>query len=50
VMILRPAGLIPNVRRSRELQEDERAQDAWAQQESGPDLAPAGAAERGEGS
>jgi branched-chain amino acid transport system permease protein len=32
VMILRPQGLIPNVRRSRELQEEERAQDAWAQE------------------
>jgi branched-chain amino acid transport system permease protein len=32
VMILRPQGLVPNVRRSRELQEDERAQDAWAQE------------------
>jgi branched-chain amino acid transport system permease protein len=30
VMILRPQGLIPNVRRSRELQEEERAQDEWA--------------------
>jgi branched-chain amino acid transport system permease protein len=30
VMILRPQGLVPNVRRSRELQEEERAQDSWA--------------------
>ena len=30
VMVLRPQGLVPNVRRSRELQEDERAQDEWA--------------------
>jgi branched-chain amino acid transport system permease protein len=30
VMILRPQGLIPNVRRSRELQEDELSQDQWA--------------------
>jgi branched-chain amino acid transport system permease protein len=30
VMILRPQGIVPNVRRSRELQEEERAQDAWA--------------------
>ncbi|HET9723868.1 MAG TPA: branched-chain amino acid ABC transporter permease [Actinomycetota bacterium] len=29
IMILRPQGLIPNVRRSRELQEEERTQDAW---------------------
>jgi branched-chain amino acid transport system permease protein len=32
IMILRPQGLIPNVRRSRELQEEERTQDAWAQE------------------
>jgi branched-chain amino acid transport system permease protein len=32
VMILRPQGLVPNVRRSRELQEEERAQDQWAQE------------------
>ena len=30
IMILRPQGLVPNVRRSRELQEEERSQDAWA--------------------
>jgi branched-chain amino acid transport system permease protein len=30
VMILRPQGLIPNIRRSRELHDEERAQDAWA--------------------
>jgi branched-chain amino acid transport system permease protein len=30
VMVLRPQGLIPNVRRSRELKEEEAAQDAWA--------------------
>ena len=29
VMILRPQGLVPNVRRMRELQEDESAQDQW---------------------
>ena len=32
VMLLRPQGLVPNVRRTRELQEDERAQDSWAQE------------------
>ncbi len=31
IMILRPQGLVPNVRRSRELQEEERTQDAWQQ-------------------
>ena len=30
IMLLRPQGLIPNVRRSRELHEDERGQDEWA--------------------
>ena len=29
VMILRPQGLVPNVRRSRELKEEEAAQDEW---------------------
>ena len=31
IMILRPQGLIPNVRRSRELLDEERSQDAWQQ-------------------
>jgi len=30
VMLLRPQGLVPNVRRSRELQEEDREQDKWA--------------------
>jgi branched-chain amino acid transport system permease protein len=30
VMVLRPQGLVPNVRRSRELKDEERAQDEWA--------------------
>jgi branched-chain amino acid transport system permease protein len=29
VMLLRPEGLVPNVRRSRELHEEERDQDRW---------------------
>jgi branched-chain amino acid transport system permease protein len=33
IMILRPQGLVPNLRRSRELKEEERTQDAWAAQE-----------------
>ncbi len=45
VMILRPEGLIPNVRRSRELKDEESAQDEWAKtvEEAGssPDAAPA---------
>jgi hypothetical protein len=28
-MILRPQGLVPNVRRSRELMKEEAAQDEW---------------------
>jgi branched-chain amino acid transport system permease protein len=31
VMLLRPEGLIPNVRRSRELHEEEREQDRWVE-------------------
>ena len=30
IMLFRPQGLLPNVRRARELQDEERAQDAWA--------------------
>jgi branched-chain amino acid transport system permease protein len=30
IMVLRPQGLIPNVRRTRELHEEEVEQDAWA--------------------
>jgi branched-chain amino acid transport system permease protein len=41
IMILRPQGLIPNVRRSRELQEEDRAQDKWASDVSADeDVAP----------
>jgi branched-chain amino acid transport system permease protein len=36
VMILRPQGLVPNVRRMRELQEDEAAQDQWLKKEEAP--------------
>jgi branched-chain amino acid transport system permease protein len=36
VMVLRPQGLVPNVRRSRELQEDEAAQDQWLKTEEAP--------------
>ena len=47
IMLLRPQGLVPNVRRSRELREDERAQDEWAKEietesESAVALEPAG--------
>lgn len=30
MMLLRPQGLLPNIRRERELQEEDRAQDKWA--------------------
>jgi branched-chain amino acid transport system permease protein len=43
VMLLRPQGLIPNVRRTRELQEEERAQDAWAQEREEAEAAVEGA-------
>ena len=36
IMVLRPQGLIPNVRRMRELQEDEAAQDQWLKEEAAP--------------
>ncbi len=42
MMLLRPQGLVPNVRRSRELQEEERLQDRWAKGlVEGADAAPA---------
>ena len=34
VMVLRPQGLVPNVRRMRELKEDEAAQDQWLKEEA----------------
>jgi branched-chain amino acid transport system permease protein len=47
VMVLRPQGLVPNVRRSRELQDEERAQDEWAKAveegETPPEVAATGA-------
>jgi branched-chain amino acid transport system permease protein len=36
IMILRPQGLLPNVRRMRELQEEEAAQDQWLKEEAPP--------------
>jgi branched-chain amino acid transport system permease protein len=41
IMILRPQGLIPNVRRMRELQEDEAAQDQWLLKKEEAEAAPA---------
>jgi branched-chain amino acid transport system permease protein len=44
VMVLRPQGLVPNVRRMREPQEDEAAQDQWLkkEQEEAPAVAVGG--------
>jgi branched-chain amino acid transport system permease protein len=44
IMILRPQGLLPNVRRMRELKEEETAQDSWVQRFSEADAAAAVAA------
>jgi branched-chain amino acid transport system permease protein len=41
IMLLRPEGLVPNVRRMRELREDEQSQDEWAKDAlEVPDTAP----------
>jgi branched-chain amino acid transport system permease protein len=54
MMILKPEGLLPNVRRMRELHEEEKAQDAWAKSKDGqapepvPEPVASGAAEAGE--
>jgi branched-chain amino acid transport system permease protein len=54
MMILKPEGLLPNVRRMRELHEEEKAQDAWARTRDGqapepvPEPVASGAAEAGE--
>ncbi len=43
IMILRPQGLVPNVRRMRELQEEELAQDQWLKEkEEAPTVTVAG--------
>jgi branched-chain amino acid transport system permease protein len=46
VMVLRPQGLVPNVRRSRELKDEESAQDEWAKTleegETPPEITTAG--------
>jgi branched-chain amino acid transport system permease protein len=40
IMLLRPQGLVPNVRRSQELQEEDRLQDQWAAETAaGPEAA-----------
>jgi branched-chain amino acid transport system permease protein len=47
IMLLRPQGLIPNVRRSRELLEEERSQDSWAGETAAATEAPATTAAEG---
>ncbi len=47
IMILRPQGLVPNVRRMRELQEEERLQDAWLRGKEARGEAVAAAREEG---
>ncbi len=48
IMILRPQGLIPNVRTARELKEEEILQDAWSRIYAGREPAPAAVGEAGE--
>jgi branched-chain amino acid transport system permease protein len=52
IMVLRPQGLIPNVRRMRELQEDEADQDVWLKRsgDASVDATIAVGSERGGGS
>ena len=50
VMLLRPEGLIPNVRRSRELHEEEAAQDKWAGDLAADEHVAAAMSPEGEGS
>jgi branched-chain amino acid transport system permease protein len=40
IMLLRPQGLVPNIRRMRELREDERSQDQGALDLAGDEIAP----------
>ncbi|MBA3738512.1 MAG: leucine/isoleucine/valine transporter permease subunit [Actinobacteria bacterium] len=47
VMVLRPQGLVPNVRRSRELQDEETAQDEWAKAADEGETPPENAAAAG---
>ena len=50
IMILRPQGLVPNIRRSRELQEEDRSQDKWAGDLAADEDVAAGISPLGEGS
>jgi branched-chain amino acid transport system permease protein len=48
IMILRPQGLIPNVRTARELKDEEILQDAWSRIYAGREPAPAAVGDAGE--
>ena len=50
IMILRPQGLVPNIRRSRELQEEDRSQDKWAEDLAAGEEVAASITPLGEGS
>jgi branched-chain amino acid transport system permease protein len=50
IMILRPQGLVPNIRRSRELHEEDRSQDKWAGDLAADEDVAAGISPIGEGS
>ena len=50
IMILRPQGLVPNIRRSRELQEEDVSQDKWAGDLAADEDVAAGISPMGEGS
>ena len=50
IMLLRPQGLVPNIRRSRELQEEDRSQDKWAGDLAADEDVAAGISPVGEGS
>jgi len=50
IMVLRPQGLVPNIRRSRELHEEDRSQDKWAGDLSADEQVAAPLTPLGEGS
>ena len=50
VMLLRPEGLVPNVRRSRELRDEDREQDKWASDVTADEHAASPITPLGEGS
>jgi branched-chain amino acid transport system permease protein len=50
IMVLRPQGLVPNVRRTLELHEEDEAQDKWATEVAGDEKVEAPLSPLGEGS